>query len=126
MSKKQNEIKIELQAPTMTLEEREKYLAELAQGIWLTGARRRKIKLWNSEIKSLLTSIDRQLAKQEDELIIAIKRGFLDQNTFHESNSFIDDKRIDIRQWLMQIQKWANSDNSEILIEDKKEIENDE
>jgi hypothetical protein len=95
----------------------QEFLANVATEIWKAGAKRRKFKLWLSEISKMLKGIDRNLEQQEESLVKSIRSGTMDTKTIGECDSRIEDYQMDLAPWIKQIGAWANGE--ELQIEEK-------
>jgi hypothetical protein len=97
----------------------QEYLAGIAKGIWLAGAKKRKFALWRNELSKLFKKIEAKLDLQEETLIKSIRAGILPAEVFVDCETKIENARADIDPWIIQIGAWTGG--SDIDIEEKVE-----
>lgn len=85
------------------------YLADIAQNLWKLQAFQRSVRMFLAELKRPLTGIDKKIGVQEDELMKAIKRGFVVEEEIIESNERIKEYRAELVPWLKKILAWAET-----------------
>jgi hypothetical protein len=85
------------------------YLSDIAQNLWQLQSFQRSVRMFLSEVKRPLTGIDKNLAYQVEELMKAIKRGFVVEDEINEANQKITDYRKELVPWLKKILEWAET-----------------
>jgi len=97
------------------MERKTEYLADLAESIWESQAKQRRLKMWLSELNSKMKSVLRSMDKQEEEMLAAIRRGTVDEETMADAEDSIQERKAEVASLGERFRDWGEGAEIDLI-----------